>query len=87
MLFIKSTSLKLDSLNRKLYVDIKNGLNLENLITNESVDPYSPFYVDTLYIDVQSNTIINVFFQIYTERCSNMESKSKNKKMELEIFN
>ena len=25
-----STSLKLKSLNRKLYVDIKNGLNLEN---------------------------------------------------------
>ena len=28
--FFKSTSLKLGSLNQKLYVDIKNGLNLEN---------------------------------------------------------
>ena len=27
-----------------LYVDFKNGLNLENPITNESVDPYSPFF-------------------------------------------
>ena len=26
------------------YVDFKNGLNLENPITNESVDPYSPFF-------------------------------------------
>ena len=42
-----STSLKLGLLIRKLYVDFKNGLNLENLITIESVDPYSPFYIET----------------------------------------
>ena len=41
---IRSTSLKLGSQNRKLYVDLKNGFNLENLITNESVGPYSPFF-------------------------------------------
>ena len=31
----------------ELYVDLKNSLNLENLITIESVDPYSPFYIET----------------------------------------
>ena len=30
IVFFLSTSLKLGSLNQKLYVDIKNGLNLEN---------------------------------------------------------
>ena len=40
----RSTSLKLELLNRKLYVDLKNGLNFENLITNESVNPYSLFF-------------------------------------------
>jgi len=34
----RSTIINLDSLNRKLYVDIKNGLNLENPITNMSVE-------------------------------------------------
>ena len=33
------------SFNRKLYVDFKNGLIFENPITNESVDPYSPFFL------------------------------------------
>ena len=27
-----------------MYVDFKNNHNFENLITNESVDPYSPFF-------------------------------------------
>ena len=35
--FFGPTGLKLASLIRKLYVDIKNGLNLENSITNKSV--------------------------------------------------
>ena len=28
----------------KLYEDFKNVINLENKITNESVDPYIPFF-------------------------------------------
>ena len=28
----------------KLYLDFKNGINIENPIRNESVDPYSPFF-------------------------------------------
>ena len=35
-----STSVKLDSLNRKFYVDITNSLNLENPNTRKAVDPY-----------------------------------------------
>ena len=41
VIMFKSTSQIWDSLSRKLYVDIKNGLNLENRITNKSVDPYT----------------------------------------------
>ena len=44
IVIFRSTSLKLGLLIRKLYVNFKNGLNLENPITNESVDPYSPFF-------------------------------------------
>ena len=29
------------------YIDFKNCLNLENPITNESVDPYSPVFFAT----------------------------------------
>ena len=39
IVIFRPTSLTLDSLIWKLYVDIKNGLNLENPITNKSVDP------------------------------------------------
>ena len=38
----RSTSLKLNLLKRKLYVDIKNGLYPGNPIGNESVDLISP---------------------------------------------
>ena len=45
VVIFRSTSLKLDTLNRKLYLNFKNVLNLENPITtNESVDPYFPFF-------------------------------------------
>ena len=44
IVIFRSTSKKFGSLIRKLYVNFKNGLNLENPITNESVDPYSPFF-------------------------------------------
>ena len=37
LIMFRSTIMNLDSLNRKLYVDIKNGLNLENPITNKFV--------------------------------------------------
>ena len=47
IVIFRHTSLKLDSLNRKLYVNLINGLNFENPITNE---PYSLFFWDTLYI-------------------------------------
>ena len=56
-----STSLKLGSFIQKLYVDFKNGLNLENPITNESVDPYSPFFWDTLYIGSIMLKILSFF--------------------------
>ena len=36
IVIFRSTSLKFGSLNRNLYVDIKNGFNLENPITDES---------------------------------------------------
>ena len=39
IVIFRSTSLKLSLLIRKLYVDLKSGLNLGNSITNESVDP------------------------------------------------
>ena len=42
IVILRSKNLKLD-LKRKLYVDFKNGLNLENPIKNESVDPSSQF--------------------------------------------
>ena len=42
IVMFRSTSLKQGSVNRKLYVDSKNFLNLENPNTNEYVDPYSP---------------------------------------------
>jgi len=64
----KSTSLKLGSLNRKFLVDYKNGLNLENLITNESVDPYSPFFrnpVDILKTYPYRNRIISQRLKSY----------------------
>ena len=38
--YFRSISIKLGSLNRKFFLNIKNGLNLENPITNKSVDPY-----------------------------------------------
>ena len=44
IVILRSTSLKLGLLIRKLYVDFKNP------ITNESVDPFSPFFLDTPYI-------------------------------------
>ena len=44
IVIFRSTGLKLGSLTQKLYVDFKNVLNLENPITSESVDPYSPFF-------------------------------------------
>ena len=44
IVIFKFTSLKLGLLNRKLYIDFKTGLNLENPITNEAVDPYSLFF-------------------------------------------
>ena len=37
----RSKSLKLNSLHRKLYVDFKNGLNLENPITSKSVNHFT----------------------------------------------
>ena len=37
IVIFRSTSLKLDSLNRKLYVDFNNGLVFENPITTKSV--------------------------------------------------
>ena len=46
----RSTSLKLDSLNRKLYVNLKKCLNLENPITSKSVWP--------LYKIVQTEIIL-----------------------------
>ena len=42
IVIFRSTSIQLGLLNRKLYVDFKNGL--ENPITSESVDHYSPFF-------------------------------------------
>ena len=52
IVIFKSISLKFDSLNRKLYVDFKNGLNLENPITKRvfRVRPLFPVFLDTLYI-------------------------------------
>ena len=40
----RSTSLKLGSLNRKLFINFKNGLNFYYTIINKSVDPYSKFF-------------------------------------------
>ena len=57
IVIFRSTSLKLGLLNRNLYVDFKNGPNLENPITNESVDPYFPF-LDTLYVYLLSLSFI-----------------------------
>ena len=44
IVIFRSISLKLDFLSRKLYVDLRNGLNLENPITNESVDSIPRFF-------------------------------------------
>ena len=67
-----STSLKLGSLKRKLYVDIKNGLKLENLenpITNEYVDPFPPFF-ETSCISLQFiwsyDRNMSVFYSLIT---------------------
>ena len=38
-LIVLDLKVKLDFLNRKFYAYFKNGLNLENPIKNESVDP------------------------------------------------
>ena len=48
---VKSTSLKLGLLNRKLNVDFKSGLNLENPITNSPVEcrPLFHVFIETLY--------------------------------------
>ena len=47
ILIFRFTSLKFGSFNLKLYVDFFIGLNLENPITQECVDPYSPFFFET----------------------------------------
>ena len=47
IVIFRSTSLKLGSLNWKLYVDFKTGFNLKNPITNESLDYH---FLDTLYV-------------------------------------
>ena len=57
IVILNPTSLKMGSLNRKFYVNIKNGLDLENPVTNESVGPYSRF-LDTLYISTPSALIL-----------------------------
>ena len=43
IIVLRSTSLNLGSSNLKLYADFKIGLNRENPVTVESVDPYFPF--------------------------------------------
>ena len=51
IVIFRSSILNLGLLNRKLYVDFKIGLNLENPIANKSVDHYSSVFLgDTLYI-------------------------------------
>ena len=47
--FYKITHSKRE-LQKPLIVDSKNAPNLDNPITNKSVDPIALFYLDTLYI-------------------------------------
>ena len=42
--FFRFTSLQLGLLSLKFKIDFKNGLNLENPMTNESADTYPPFF-------------------------------------------
>ena len=50
IIIFRFTSLKFGSFNLKLYVDFLIGLNLENPITQECVDPYSPFFLRHLVL-------------------------------------
>ena len=69
-MFFKSTSLKLGLLNRKLNVDFKSGLNLENPITNYPVEcrPLFHVFIETLYNKKKSiynmiwRFIVNIMF-------------------------
>ena len=47
IVIFKSTSVKLGSLNKILYADFQNGLNLLNAIINECVDPFFPVFFET----------------------------------------
>jgi len=44
IIILRSATLALGSLNQKLYLDIKIGLNLENPIRNESADQFSQVF-------------------------------------------
>ena len=65
----RSTSLKLGSLNRKLFINFKNGLNFYYTIINKSVDPYSLFFKHPVYVDwkiIDQTKVINIsFYMIY----------------------
>ena len=50
IVMFRSTSLKLDFLNRILYVDFQNGLNLESPFTNESETLIPRFLIHPVYI-------------------------------------